>query len=154
MAQALLPMPGHLEVHLGAPVAQPSETVDSLMARNKYTKDPRTLPLWAQQLITRLQLDLEHKDNQLAHAVGLVPSAIEVDPARAGQDRPRLFLHERAVVRYTIPGGEIEIRWDRDELYVTALSATHGKLFVVAPGASNVVHLRFVDPPAMPAGGG
>lgn len=112
-------------------------------------QDPRTLPLWAQQELTRLTLALERKDNQIANAVGLVPSAIEVDPHRQFSEKPRIFLHDRTVVRYTVPGGEIEIRWDRDELYVMASSATHGKLFVVAPGASNVVHLRFVEPPVM-----
>ena len=115
------------------------------------TNDPRTLPLWAQQELNRLKLAVEHKDNQLANAVGVVPSAIEVDPRRQYSEKPRLFLHERAVVRYTIPGGHIDIRWDRGELYVVAETSSRsaGQTFVVVPGASNVVHLRFVEPPVM-----
>lgn len=116
------------------------------------TNDPRTLPLWAQVELTRLKLDLEHKDNQLANAVGLVPSAIEVDPHRQyHEEKTRIYLHERAVVRYTIPGGHIDIRWDRDELYVVAETSSRaaGQMFVIVPGANNVVHLRFTELPVM-----
>jgi hypothetical protein len=105
--------------------------------------DRRNLPLWAQQELSRLKLQVESLQQTLAKVADTGDSKIV-----AQANSTEIGLPDRAVVHYKLAMGRIDVRLDNDELLVYAIS-DRGDRFIMAPGASNVVHLRFVEPPVM-----
>ena len=112
------------------------------MSTDIHTDAFRRLPKWAQNEIERLMSDIETSENRTAAAIGERETAIEIDPFRAIDGRPRCFLGEGAEVRFHLDGGDINIRLSGGRVEIAANAKT-GDHFSVRPHVSNVVSVGF-----------
>jgi hypothetical protein len=105
------------------------------------TRDTKRLPRWAQDLITRAERRAEAAEQMVQATLGNTVSRIEVDPYKLHASKPRCFIPEHQVIRFTLgDGGHIDVRIREGRLYVAAGGFN---VLSVRPESSNVVTVGF-----------
>lgn len=116
------------------------------MTKPPHSEDVTKLPKWAQYRIAVLTSNMESYRDQLAAAFGVRPTRVEVDPYRAamGGDTPRLYVEDRAIIRFHIGGvNHIDVCLRGERLEITA--SGHSDMFVVKPHADNHLSAFFTE---------
>ena len=104
------------------------------------------LPKWAQSEIQVLRRNLKASREELSAALGSKETSVEVEPYRHLDGQPRCFLEPRTTVRFTLSGGEIDVRLRDGRLEL--MSCNRGPVgmdFTARPRAANVLWVGF-DP--------
>lgn len=95
--------------------------------------------LWRDKILS-LERAVAEYERRLCELTGVQETSVEIDPYR---NKPqRRFLSEYGVIRYTLPGGEIDVRLIDSTLHMVGYAAGDADM-VLLPRASNRLQVRF-----------
>lgn len=106
------------------------------------SNDETKLPKWAQTELQRLRSNMLSLEKKLQAFAGVDKTKIQIDPY-SGRGRHPMYLPDSITVRFTVDGGNIDLRLRDGRLEVSASSPGAADHLSVWPRASNMVWLTF-----------